>query len=68
MCPIDTWTHLDYSLIEWWTLSDASSSHVMWKNLSASSLIERTQLNNDDSRIGVQSELLIKDEESHPMV
>ena len=38
------------------------------KNLSASLLIEWTQLNNDDSQTYVQSETLIEDEETHPTV
>ena len=66
---MDTWTHLDHSMkIKRWTLSDASSSHVTWKNLSTSSSIEGTQINDDDSRTSIQFELLIEDEEMHPTV
>ena len=64
---MDTLTHLNRSMkIKWWTLSDASSSLAMWKNLSASSSIKRTRLNDDDSPTHIQSERLITNEEMHP--
>ena len=44
-----------------------SSSRVTWKNLSASSSIERTQLNSNDLHPSVSSEPLIEDEEPNPM-
>ena len=67
--PMDTWTNLDRLMkIKWWTSSDPSSSHVMWKNLGASSSIKQTQFNDNNSRIYVQSELLIEDEVTHPTV
>ena len=66
---MDTWTHLDHSMkIKRWTLSDASSSRATWKNLSASLSIKRTRLNDDDLQTNVESEPLIKDEETHPLV
>ena len=69
MHPMETWTHLEGSMkIKWWMLSNASSSHAMWQNLSASSSIEQTQFNNKYWQTNVQSELLIKDEEMHPTV
>ena len=69
MHPMGTWTHLDRSMKnKWWTLSKVSSSHAMWKNLSASSSIEQTRFNNDDSQTDIQFEPLIKDEETHPTV
>ena len=66
MHSIDTWTHLDHSMkIKRWTLSDASSSHMMWQNQSASQSIERTWLNDDNSWTNIQYKLLIEDEETH---
>ena len=64
---MDTLNRLDRLMkIKWWMLSDASSSRATWKILEASSPIKHTRLNDDDSQIGVQSEPLIKDEETHP--
>ena len=49
---MDTWTHLDCSMkIEKWTLSDASSSRATKKNLSASSSIQWTRLNDDNELV-----------------
>ena len=47
---------------------DDSSSHAMWENLGASSPIERTRLNGNDSHPSLSFEPLIEDEESNPMV
>ena len=69
MYSMDTLTHINYSTkIKGSTLSNASSSHATWKNLSTSSSIISTQLNDNDSRTDVQFEHLIKDEDMHPLV
>ena len=69
MHPMDTWAHLNRAIkIKWWTLTDACSSHTIWHNLSASSSIEQTWPNDENLRTCVQSEPLIKDEETHSMV
>ena len=66
---MDTWTRLDRLMkIKRWMISDASSSHTMWQNLSTSLSIKWTQFNDDDSKTCIQSELLIKDEETHPTI
>ena len=62
---MDTWTRLGHSMkIKWWTLSDVSSSQATWQNQGASSSIEQKRLNDDDSRMDVHSQPLIKDEET----
>ena len=47
---------------------DDSPLHVTWRNLGASSSIERTQLNSNDSYPSVSSEPLMEDEESNPTI
>ena len=49
-------------------LHHASFQQAMWKNSSASSSIERTQLSGHDSHPNISSEPLIEDEESNIMV
>ena len=67
--PMDSWNHLNRSMkIKRWTQSNTSSSRTTWQNFGASSLIERTRLKDDDSQTSIQSEPLIKDEETHPTV
>ena len=69
MRAMDTWTHRDRSMkIERSTSNDASSSHAMWKNLDGSSWIGHTRLKEVDLPNDIQSELLIKDETTHPTV
>ena len=54
--------------IKWQALRDASSSCVMWQNLSAPSLIRQMELNGDNLHPSVSAEPLIKDEETNQIV
>ena len=64
---MDMWNHLDRSMkIKRWKLSDTYFSRTTCQNLGTSSSIKRMRLNEDDSRTDVQSEPLIKGEETHP--
>ena len=66
---MDTWIHCDRLMkIERATSNDASSSRAMWRNLDASSWIERTRLKDVNSQNDIQFEPLIKDESTHPTV
>ena len=50
LTSMDVWQHLKHRFTSEHTqLHDASSSRAMWQNLSASSWIKQTQLNDDDS-------------------
>ena len=53
--------------IERTLLCDDSSSHVMWRNLGASSSIKWTQINGNDSHPRVSPEPLIEDEQTNPI-
>ena len=47
-------------------VSCVSSSHATWRNLGGPSLIQRQQLNRNDSHSCLSSELLIEDQTLHP--
>ena len=49
-------------------VSCVSSLHTTWRNLGGPSPIQQPRLNRNDSKLGISSQPLIKDETPNPMV